>query len=99
MTVTVRYLRSERQTIVAVSGAVDAAAVWTLRRALAKALRMGAPILVDLTEATSVSRAGLATLVAAYREAERRRTSLLFRTQPAQIRAILAALGVPPQEP
>jgi anti-anti-sigma factor len=99
MTVTVRHLRGERQTIVAVSGAVDAAAVRTLRRALAKALRMGAPILVDLTEATSVSRAGLAVLVAAYREAERRGTSLLFRTEPAQIRAILAALGVPPQEP
>ena len=62
MTITVRRLRAERQTIVDVTGALDAAAVRPLRRALARALRMRAPVLVDLTRATSLSRPALATL-------------------------------------
>jgi anti-anti-sigma regulatory factor len=99
MTITVRRLRAERQTIVDVTGALDAAAVRPLRRALARALRMRAPVLVDLTRATSLSRPALATLVAAYREAEQRGLSLLFRTEPPQIRAILAALEIPQDQP
>lgn len=99
MAITIRRLRGERRTVVVISGAVEAAAVPSLRRALAKALRTGAPILVDLTEATSIHRAGLAALVAAHRRAERAGTSLLLRTEPTQIRTVLAALGIPPEEP
>jgi hypothetical protein len=43
--------------------------VPSLRRALAKALRTRAPILVDLTEATSIHRDRLTTPTAAYRQA------------------------------
>ena len=84
--------------MVVVSGAVDAAAVLPLRRALIKALRIGAPILVDLTQATSMHRAGLASLAAAYRQAEQSGTSLLLRASPTQIRTVLAALEIPPED-
>jgi anti-anti-sigma factor len=96
MTITIRRLRGERRTIVLVSGAVDAAAVPSLRRALAKALRTRAPILVDLTRATSIHRAGVAALVEAHRRADRAGTSLLLRTEPTQIRTVLAAFDLPP---
>ena len=99
MAITIRHLPDERRTVVVISGAVDAWAVPTLRRALAKALRAGDPILVDLRQATSIHRAGLAALVAAYRRAHRAGTSLLLSAEPTQIRTILAAYGILPQEP
>ena len=99
MAITVRRERGQRQIVVAISGALDAGAARSLRRALAKALRTKAPILIDLTEATSIHRDGLTTLVAAYRHAERTGTQLLLRTEPTQIRAVLAAFGIPPEDP
>jgi anti-anti-sigma factor len=99
MTITIRRRRAERRTIVLISGAVDAAAVPSLRRALAKALRTRAPILVDLTGATSIHRTGVAALVDAHRRAERVGTSLLLRTEPTQIRSVLAAFDIPPDRP
>ena len=99
MTITIRRLRGERRTIVLISGAVDAAAVPSLRRALAKALRTRAPILVDLTRATSIHRTGVAALVDAHQRAERAGTSLLLRTEPTQIRTVLAAFDIPPEKP
>ena len=92
-------MRGERRTVVVVTGAVDAAAVPSLRRALVKALRTRTPIVVDLTEATSISRAGLATLVAAHRQAQQAGTSLLLRAEAAQVRTVLAAFGMPPEPP
>jgi len=97
--ITIRRAPGERRTVVVISGAVDASAVPSLRRALAKALRTRDPILVDLTQATSIHRAGLAALVAAHRRADRLGTSLLLSAEPAQIRAILAAYGIPPEDP
>jgi anti-anti-sigma factor len=98
MAITVRRERGERRIVVAVSGALEAGAVYSLRRALVKALRTRAPILIDLTEATSIHRDGLATLVAAHRQAERSGTQLLLRTEPSQIRDVLAAFEIPPDE-
>jgi anti-anti-sigma factor len=99
MAITVRRERGERRIVVAISGALDAGAVSALRRTLVKALRTRAPILIDLTEATSIHRDGLATLVAAHRQAERAGTQLLLRTEPSQIRDVLAAFRIPPEEP
>ena len=99
MTITIWRRRAERRTIVLISGAVDAAAVPSLRRALAKALRTRAPILVDLTGATSIHRTGVAALVDAHRRADRAGTSLLLRTEPTQIRSVLAAFDIPPDRP
>jgi anti-anti-sigma regulatory factor len=99
MTITIARLRGERRTVVVISGAVTAWAVPSLRRALAKALRIGAPILVDVTQATSIHRAGVAALVAAYQQAERAGTSMLLRAEPGQIRTVLAAFGIPPEDP
>jgi anti-anti-sigma factor len=99
MAITIRRLPGERRTVVVISGTVNAAAVPSLRRALARALRTGAPVLIDLTQATSIHRAGLAALLAAHRQAERAGTSLLIRTEPAQIRTFLEAFGIPPEDP
>jgi anti-anti-sigma factor len=99
MAVTVRRARGQRQIVVGISGDLDAGAVRTFRRALVKALRTKAPILIDLTQATSIHRDGLAALVAAYRHAERSGTPLLLRTGPNQIRDVVAAFGVPPEDP
>ena len=96
MAITVRRERGQRRIVVVVSGALDARAVPSLRRGLVRALRTRAPILIDLTEATFIHRDGLATLVAAHRQAERAGTQLLLRTEPTQIRAVLAAFGIPP---
>jgi anti-anti-sigma regulatory factor len=52
-------------------------------------LRTRKPILIDLTEATSIHRDGLTMLVAAYRQAERTDTQLLLRTGPTQTHAVL----------
>jgi anti-anti-sigma factor len=98
MAITIRRRPGERRTVVVISGAVDAWAVPSLRRALVKALRSGDPILVDLTQATSIHRAGLAALVAAYRRADWAGTSMLLSAEPAQIRTILAAYGIPAEE-
>jgi anti-anti-sigma factor len=98
MTITLRRRRG-RQTVVVVSGDVGAAAVPSLRRALAKALRTRAPVLVDLTQATSIHRSGAAALATAHQQAERAGTSLLLRTEPTQIRAVLAAFGIPSEGP
>jgi anti-anti-sigma factor len=99
MAITIRRERTERRIVVAISGALDARAVPSLRRALVKALRTRSPILIDLTEATSIHRDGLATLVAAHRQAERTGTQLLLRTEPSQIRDVLAAFRFPPEDP
>jgi anti-anti-sigma factor len=97
MPITVQRQRGERRIVVVVSGAVDAEAVPSLRRTLVRALRTRAPILIDLTQATSINRAGLAILVAAHRQAERTGTQLLLRTGPTQISSVLAAFGIPPE--
>ena len=99
MAIRIQRVRGERQTVVVISGAVDAAAVPSLRRALVVALRTRRPVVVDMTQATSIHRAGLVALVAAYRQAERAGTSLLLRTEAAQVRAVLTAFGIPPEEP
>jgi len=98
MAITVRREPDQRRIIVVVSGVIDAGAVPALRRALVKALQSGAPILIDLTEATSIHRDGLSTLVAAHRQAERTGRQLLLRTNPAQMRSLLAAFGIPPED-
>lgn len=99
MAITIRRERGQRRIVVVISGALDAEAVPSLRRVLARALRTRAPILIDLTQATSIHRAGLALLVAAHRQAERTGTQLLLRTEPTQIRTVLAAFGIPPEDP
>ncbi len=98
MAITVRRDRGQRRIVVAISGVLDAGAVRSLRRALVKALRTRVPILIDLTGATSIHGDGLTALVAAYRHAELTGTQLLLRTGPAQIRAVLGAFGVPPED-
>ena len=98
MAITVRPAPGQRQIVVGISGALDAGAARSFRRALVKALRTKAPILIDLTEATSIHRDGLTALVAAYRHAERSGTQLPLRTGPTQIRAVLAAFGMPPED-
>jgi anti-anti-sigma factor len=99
MAITVRRERGQGRIVVVISGALDAAAVPTLRRVLARALRNRAPILIDLTQATSIHRDGLAVLLAADRHAERTRKPLLLRTAPTQIRTVLEAFGLPPEDP
>ena len=98
MAIAVRREPGQRTVVVVVSGAFDARAVPSLRRALVKAVRTGDPILIDLTQATSIDREGLTALVAAYRHSERTGTQLLLRTGPTQIRAVLAAFGIPPED-
>jgi anti-anti-sigma factor len=99
MAITVRRERGQRRIVVVVSGAVDAGVVPALRRALVRALRTRAPILIDLTDATSLHKDALAVLVLAHRQAERAGTQLLLRTEPTQIRDVLAAFGIPPESP
>jgi anti-anti-sigma factor len=99
MAITVRRERGERRIVVAISGALDADAVPSLRRALVRVLRTKAPILIDLTQATSIHKDGLAVLVAAHRQADRTGRSLLIRTEPTQIRTVLAAFGIQPEDP
>ena len=99
MAITVRRERGARRIVVVISGDLDAGAVPSLRRALVKARRTRAPILLDLTQATSIHPDGLALLGAAYRQAGRTGTPLLLRTAPTQIRDVLAALGIPPEDP
>ena len=87
----VRHTDGRRRTLVAVSGALDAAAAASLLPALEDAVLFGAPVLVDLTWVTSVERAGVTVLIAAQRQAALAGTSLLLRTTPAQIPMLLAA--------
>jgi anti-anti-sigma factor len=98
MAISVRRDRAQRRIVVAISGALDAEAVPTLRRALARALRTRAPILIDLAEATSIHNTGLALLMAAHRQAQRTGTPLLLRAGPTQIRTVLQAFGIPPED-
>ena len=98
MAITVRRERDQQRIIVVVSGAVEAGAVRSLRRALVKALQSRAPILIDLTQATSIHRDGLTTVGAAFRHSERTGTQLLLRAGPTQVRTVLAAFGVPPED-
>ena len=98
MAITVRRERGQRRTVVVISGAIDRAAVPSLRRALVKALRTKDSIMIDLSEATSIHRDGLALLVAAYRRARWTGRPFLLRTEPTQIRDVLAALGIPPED-
>jgi anti-anti-sigma regulatory factor len=95
MAITVRRERGQRRVVVAVTGALDASAVPTLRRVLARALRTRAAIMVDLTEATSIHRDGVAALLAAHRQADHAGRPLLLRADPAQIRSVLGTFGVP----
>jgi anti-anti-sigma factor len=99
MAIKVRRIRGERRTVIVVSGAVDAAAVPALRRALARVLRTRTSIVVDLTQTTSICRAGLTTLVAAHRQAQQAGTSLLLRADASQVRTVLAVYGLPPEPP
>ena len=97
--ITIRRPPHERQTVVAISGAVTATAVPAVRRALTKALRTGAPILVDLTRVAAIHRARV-------RRARRRHDGprepaprCSSTRQPARIRTLLAAFGIPSEEP
>ena len=99
MATKVRRERDQRRIVVVISGALDAGALPSFRRALVNALRTRAPVLIDLTEATSLHRDAPATLVIAHRQAERAGTQLLLRAEPTQMRAVLAAFGVPPEDP
>ena len=99
MPITVRRDQHQPRIVVVLSGAIDAAAVPALRRALVQALRTREPILIDLSTATSIHRDPLTTLVAAYRQAQRNHTQLLLRTGPTQLRAVLAAFKIPPHNP
>lgn len=93
--VTVRREPGEPRIVVVVSGALDTAALPSLRRALVTALRTRVPILIDLSEATSLHSDALTTLVATHRQAERNGTQLLLRTgPPPQMRAVLGAFGI-----
>ena len=98
MAITVRHRRGQRQITVAISDTLDAGAVRSLRRALVKALRTKDLILIDLTQATSIHSDALTALVAAYRHAERTGSQRLLRTGPTQIRPVLAAFGVSPED-
>ena len=98
MAITVRREPGQRRVVVVISGALDARAVPSLRRALVKALRTRDPILIDLSQATSIHRDGIMTLVAAYRRAERTGAPLLLRTEPTQLRNVLGAFGIPPDD-
>lgn len=99
MAITIRRVPGERRTVVVITGDVNAAAVLSLRRAPAKALRARVPILVDLRQATSIHPAGVAAIVAARRRAEQAGTSLLLNAEPAQIRPLLRAFGIRGDEP
>ena len=100
MAITIRRVPGERRTVVVITtGDVSAAAVLSLRRALAKTLPAGVPILVDLRQATSIHPAGVAAIVAARRRAEQAGTSLLLNAEPAQIRPLLRAFGIRGDEP
>jgi anti-anti-sigma regulatory factor len=98
MAITVRRERGQRRIVVAVTGALDASGVPTLRRVLARSLRTRAAIMVDLTEATSIHRDGAATLLAAHRQAERTGRPLLLRADPTQIRTMLGTFGIFPDD-
>jgi anti-anti-sigma factor len=99
MAIKVRRDRGQRRTVLVISGALDARAVPSLRRALVKALRTKEPILIDLTQTMSIHRDGLTTLVAAYRHAERTGAQLLLRTKRTQLDDLLAAFGIRPEDP
>ena len=96
--ITVRRERRQRRIVVVISGAVDADGVPSLGRALVRALRTRAPILIDLTQATSIHNDALATLLAAHRRAERAGTQLLIRADPTQVRDVVDALGIPSED-
>jgi anti-anti-sigma factor len=99
MAITVRRERGQRRIVVDITGALEGAAVPTLRRVLTRALRTRAPILIDLTRTTSIHRDALAVLLAVHRQAERTGRPLLLRTDPTQIRTVLEAFGRPPDDP
>jgi anti-anti-sigma regulatory factor len=99
MATKVRRERDQQRIVVVISGALDAGAVPSFRRSLVNALRIRSPVLIDLTKARSLHRDALTTLVVADRQAERSGTQLLLRAEPTQMRAVLAAFGMPPENP
>ena len=96
MTFMIPSTNGHRHTLIAVTGAVDAAATAALRETLDKAVLAAAPVLVDLVCATSIDYAAVATVIAAQRQATLGGTSLLLRIRPAQLPMLLEALGTPP---
>lgn len=96
MAFTIRSTNGHWHTLIAVTGAVDAAATAALREALDQAVLAAAPVMVDLVRATSIDYAAVATIIAAQRQATLVGTSLLLRIRPAQPPMLLEALGTPP---
>lgn len=95
MAITVRRERGQRRIVIVIAGALDASAVPTLRRVLARALRARVGIMVDLTQVTSIHRDGVAALLAAHRQAHQTGRPLLLRADPARIRSVLGTFGIP----
>ena len=96
MAITIRSTNGHRHTLIAVTGAVDAAATAALRETLDNAVLAAAPVMVDLVCASSIDHAAVAAVIVARRQATLAGTSLLLRIRPAQLPMLLEALGTPP---
>jgi anti-anti-sigma factor len=89
-------MTSDRLIVVTVSGDVSVDSAPRLRTVLKAAVDGGRPVVVDMVEVTFIDRAGFAALAAAHRQAHDAGTSLLLRTDPAQIPPLIALLGIDP---
>ncbi len=80
-------------TVIALAGSLDSAAAPDVREQLGQLVPGRGPVLLDLSQVSWLSGAGLRALLAACRQAERNGARLTLAAVPAEVRAIMTATG------
>jgi anti-anti-sigma factor len=80
-------------TVVALAGRLDSASAPDVREHLGQLVPGRGPVLLDLSQMSCLSGAGLRVLLVACRQAERNGARLTLAAVPAEVRAVMTATG------
>ncbi|HEX3512996.1 MAG TPA: STAS domain-containing protein [Trebonia sp.] len=93
MTSQVDLLETAEETVIAISGELDAAASASLRERLISLIPASSTIRLDLSGLTYISSAGLRTLLLVYRHAQGEGSSVRLVGLRDEVRFVMSATG------
>jgi anti-sigma B factor antagonist len=93
MTSQVDLLETAEETVIAISGELDAAASASLRDRLISLIPAGSMIRLDLSGLTYISSAGLRTLLLVYRHAQGEGSAVRLVGLRDEVRFVMSATG------
>ena len=89
-----RRVPGDAATIVQLSGEIDLESAPRMRAALEAALRIGLPIVIDMSGVTFVDSTGFGVLVATHLQAKQVGVSVLVRAVSGRVRVLMEMMGL-----